>query len=97
MRNQKWNRLEELIRSLDYNNLDPKTIEAVEELLVELGADGDGGAIGGKAAFDFDTGAHDQIHSLVFRLKGADTPAWERKTAIDEILKLVDEVRKARE
>ena len=85
------NRLKELFRSLDCNNLNPKTLEAIDEILIEWDADAYEGAAGGaRAPHVFDTGIADQIHSWVIPLKGADTPAWERKTAIDEILKALE-------
>lgn len=84
------NQLKELFRSLDYNNPDPVTVEAIDEILVEWNVDAYEQATGGNPAVGVsDTGTADQIQSWVIRLKGVDTPAWERQSIIDEILKVL--------
>lgn len=84
-----WNRLKELVRSLDCQNPDPTTIEVIDEILVELNTDAYEKATGGNRAVPvFDTGGADRIQTSVTRMK-MDIPAWERQSIVDEILKLI--------
>ena len=84
-----WNRLKELVWSLDCQNPDPMAIKVIDEILVGLNTDAYEKATGGNPGVPvFDTGVADRIHTLFTRLK-MDIPAWERQSIVDEILKLI--------
>lgn len=84
-------RLKELLRSLDVNNLDSITVEAVDEIVDEMLADAYEDATGGnQSTVVYHAGVVDEIHQKWFRVKSAHTPTWERQSLINDILRLLE-------
>ena len=90
-----WNRLEELVRSLDCQNLDSATMAEIEEMVSNMDTAQEGnGAIGKYDKIRRGRpGIAQEIGNKLPRLKSPDTPPAERHAIKHAILDLLENAK----
>ena len=88
------NRLKELVRSLDCQNLDPTTMAELENMISDMNtADGGNGAVGKyDKRQSHRPGIAEEIGNKLPRLKSPGTAALKRQSIKDDILGLLEVV-----